>query len=59
MGDGGGLPVHRHVHRTLGSVYAYKSEIDAWRQSRPRARTARPAGINQIDRGAAVHESEH
>ena len=31
-----GLPVHRHVHRVLGSVYAYKSEIDAWRQSGPR-----------------------
>jgi TolB-like protein/thioredoxin-like negative regulator of GroEL len=30
-----GLPVHRHVHRTLGSVYAYKSEIDAWRETRP------------------------
>lgn len=30
-----GLPVHRHVHRTLGSVYAYKSEIDAWRLTRP------------------------
>jgi TolB-like protein len=28
-----GLPVHRHVHRALGSVYAYKSEIDAWRQT--------------------------
>ncbi|HET6899036.1 MAG TPA: hypothetical protein VFK70_11835, partial [Vicinamibacteria bacterium] len=27
-----GLPVHRHVHRALGSVYAFKSEIDAWRQ---------------------------
>jgi TolB-like protein len=23
------------VHRTLGSVYAYKSEIDTWRQTRP------------------------
>ena len=32
---GEGLPVHRHVHRTLGSVYAYKSEIDAWREARP------------------------
>ena len=30
------LPVHRHVHRALGSVYAYKSEIDAWRQTRKR-----------------------
>jgi TolB-like protein/Tfp pilus assembly protein PilF len=25
-----GLPVHRHVHEKLGSVYAYKSELDAW-----------------------------
>jgi TolB-like protein len=29
-----GLPVHRHMHRSLGSVYAFKSEIDAWRQRR-------------------------
>ena len=29
-----GLPVHRHVHRKLGTVYAYKSEIDAWRRTR-------------------------
>jgi TolB-like protein/Flp pilus assembly protein TadD len=35
-----GLPVHRHMHRSLGSVYAYKSEIDAWRQARP----THPAG---------------
>jgi TolB-like protein/cytochrome c-type biogenesis protein CcmH/NrfG len=28
-----GLPVHRHVHRVLGSVYAHKSEIDKWRQT--------------------------
>jgi serine/threonine-protein kinase len=25
-----GLPVHRHLHGTLGSVYARKSELDAW-----------------------------
>ncbi|MCL4523960.1 MAG: tetratricopeptide repeat protein [Acidobacteria bacterium] len=25
-----GLPVHRHVHDKLGSVYAFKSELDAW-----------------------------
>jgi TolB-like protein/Tfp pilus assembly protein PilF len=29
-----GLPVHRHVHQRLGSVYAYKSELDVWRDSR-------------------------
>jgi non-specific serine/threonine protein kinase len=32
-----GLPVHRHQHKALGSVYAFKSEIDAWRQSGSRA----------------------
>jgi len=38
-----GLPVHRHVHRVLGSVYAYKSEIDVWRrtgQRRPEPRSS-------------------
>lgn len=25
-----GLPVHRHVHDKLGTVYAYRAEIDAW-----------------------------
>jgi TolB-like protein len=47
-----GLPVHRHVHRTLGSVYAYKSEIDVWRRTRP----GRPAGLTTADglRGAAA-----
>src|SRR5437764_2516702 len=25
-----GLPVHRHQHEKLGTVYAFQSEIDAW-----------------------------
>ncbi len=29
-----GLPVHRHSHKRRSSVYAYASEIDAWRASR-------------------------
>lgn len=29
-----GLPVHRHSHKTRSSVYAYPSEIDAWRRTR-------------------------
>jgi len=29
-----GMPVHRHLHDKLGSVYAYRSELDAWTQSR-------------------------
>lgn len=24
------LPIHRHVHKKLASVYAYKSELDSW-----------------------------
>ncbi len=34
-----GLPVHRLVHDKLGSVYAYRSELDSWwaqRGARPR-----------------------
>ncbi|MBI2962288.1 MAG: tetratricopeptide repeat protein [Deltaproteobacteria bacterium] len=29
-----GLPVHRHLHQRLGSVYAYRSELDAWWKAR-------------------------
>jgi len=29
-----GLPVHRHSHRSRSSVYAYPTELDAWRVSR-------------------------
>ena len=29
-----GLPVHRHSHKRGRSVYAYPSEIDAWRAGR-------------------------
>jgi tetratricopeptide (TPR) repeat protein len=29
-----GLPVHRHQHAKLGSVYAYRSELERWRAGR-------------------------
>jgi Tol biopolymer transport system component len=29
-----GMPVHRHVHDKQGSVYAFRSELDIWWQSR-------------------------
>ena len=32
-----GMPVHRHVHEKLGSVYAFRSELDAWSRSQNRA----------------------
>jgi TolB-like protein/Tfp pilus assembly protein PilF len=28
-----GLPIHRHVHKKLGSVFAFRSEIDRWLQA--------------------------
>lgn len=35
-----GLPVHRHFHRQLGSVYAFRSEIDRWRREVSRHRSS-------------------
>ena len=32
-----GMPVHRHVHDKLGSVYASRAELDAWTQGRKAA----------------------
>src|SRR5271169_64611 len=33
-----GMPVHRHLHDRMGSVYASRAELDAWVQGRnPRA----------------------
>ena len=29
-----GMPVHRHLHDRLGSVYAFRSELDAWSHRR-------------------------
>jgi TolB-like protein/thioredoxin-like negative regulator of GroEL len=38
-----GLPVHRQLHRTQGSVYAFKSEIETWRKTAARQPVRRPA----------------
>ena len=40
-----GLPVHRHMHRSLGSVYAFRSEIDAWRQTSQLSRVNRAPSV--------------
>ena len=36
------MPVHRHLHDKLGSVFAFRSELDAWWESR-RTRLAQEA----------------
>jgi TolB-like protein len=48
-----GLPVHRHMHRALASVFALRSEIDAWRQRATRSPTSAPSA-NRDPRSAAV-----
>ena len=42
-----GLPVHRHVHQQLGSVYAFRSEIDRWRSEVARHRSP----LNETEAG--------
>ena len=29
-----GMPVHRHLHDKMGSVYAFRTELDGWTRSR-------------------------
>jgi len=29
-----GMPVHRHLHRRIGSVYAYRADLHAWARTR-------------------------
>jgi len=40
-----GLPVHRHVHDKLGSVFAYPAEIDEWLQGRRQLYDANGAAL--------------
>ena len=61
-----GLPVHRQIHRVLGSVYAFRSEIDAWQLRHDERRRAARTSIRRrhrldgitVDRRAVVHEPE-
>ena len=39
-----GMPVHRHFHDELGSVYASRAELDAWSRSRSPSQTAGDSG---------------
>jgi TolB-like protein len=46
-----GLPVYRHQHSRHGSIYAYKSEIEAWWEARqPAASRQRQAETDQPQR---------
>ena len=39
-----GMPVHRHQHDKIGSIYAFRSELDTWTQSRNLPPTPENAG---------------
>ena len=41
-----GMPVDRHLHDRMGSVFAFRAELDSWRQSRKL--TAPPANTSEI-----------
>src|SRR6266851_3799926 len=40
-----GMPVHRHLHDSKGSVYAFRAELDSWADSR-NLRAAQENGAN-------------
>jgi Tol biopolymer transport system component len=46
-----GMPVHRHLHDRMGSVYASRADLDAWMRSR-NLRTAQENGDNGLSPSA-------
>ena len=46
-----GMPVHRHLHDKMGSVYAFRTELDAWTLNRRPApgADAAPAEVPQVE----------
>jgi WD40-like Beta Propeller Repeat len=44
------LPVHRHLHEKLGSVFAYASELEAWSEGR--------GGLSSVAAAATVSASQ-
>lgn len=49
-----GLPVHRHAHKKLATVYAYTDEIDHWRSERAPEIAAQRSFGSYIISGALV-----
>jgi TolB-like protein/tetratricopeptide (TPR) repeat protein len=48
-----GLPIHRQQHDKLGSVYAFRHEIDAWRATRARLEEPQPEAATRVDETSA------
>jgi len=49
-----GMPVHRHLHDKMGSVYAFRTELDAWTSNRrpttPDDGSIREASLRSVQR---------
>lgn len=45
-----GLPVHRHRHAAKGTVFAYRSELDAWLAARANGRAETAEAIEDVGR---------
>jgi TolB-like protein/Tfp pilus assembly protein PilF len=48
-----GLPAHRHLHGTQGTVYAFADEIDKWLRGRSVEKGADQLPADQVSRSAA------
>lgn len=48
------LPIHRHVHRSRGSVYAFQHELDEWRARRSRPVNPLPPRVRLTPGALAV-----
>lgn len=55
------LPVHRHIHSKIGSIFAFKHEIDSWRKSRSLSPVPPVSqnGMTELVAGTPLIFSEH
>ena len=54
-----GMPVHRHVHDKMGSVYAFRAELDTWSRSRNLSLiTETVEGTSTIDAGRSTLDDD-
>ncbi len=53
------LPVHRHLHNKTASVFAFRQEIDEWRESRHVTRPALKLASSQSKTSSRSHCDSH
>jgi len=54
-----GMPVHRHLHDKLGSIYASRAELDAWARTRKLRATPETQNGDDSDRKSTRLNSSH